>query len=312
MTIRTSDSEPRTVRIAHFSDIHVRAPRCIWKKGDWRSKRLSAWINLRMLGRGRRFGLTEQILQALRDDWRIRGIDHVIFSGDASAMGFEEEIARAASLLGIDQGEGFSGLAVPGNHDYCTLGDMASGVFERHFLPWQGGERIDDAVYPFAQRVGRAWLIGVNSSTANRWAWDARGQVGAEQLGRLERLLDRLEHGPRILVTHYPVCLHDGRPEKRFRGLRDLDDLIAVASRGGVRLWLHGHRHFPYRVVGDRCPFPVVCAGSTTQHGAGSYLEYTLEGTRLRAQRLEYHPLADRFQSGEMFTLELSQEERGP
>jgi 3',5'-cyclic AMP phosphodiesterase CpdA len=299
-----SDHRPAAVRIAHFSDIHVRAPRCAWKKGDWRSKRLSAWINFRMLGRGRRFGLADRILEALRDDWKSRGIDHVIFSGDASATGFEEEIARAAALLGIRE-EGFSGLAVPGNHDYCTRGDMAGGAFERHFLPWQQGQRVDGAVYPFAQRVGRAWLIGVNSSTANRWAWDARGRVGAEQLRRLERLLAQLDDGPRILVTHYPVCLEDGRPEKRFRGLRDLDDLIAVAADGGVRLWLHGHRHFPYRVL-DRCPFHVVCAGSTTQHGAGSYLEYTLEGTSLRAQRLEYHALADGFRGGETFTLELS------
>ena len=62
-------------------------------------------------------------------------------------------------------------------------------------------------------RVAGIWLVAVNSCVANRWTWDARGLVGTTQLRRLDALLQRLTTGPRILATHYPVCLANGRPE---------------------------------------------------------------------------------------------------
>ncbi len=270
------------IRLAHFSDIHVTAPGCSWRLGDWLNKRMAAWLNLHLLGRGKNFLHSERILTALRHELRQRNFDHLIFSGDATALGFEEEMRRAAELLGV--AEPPPGLAVPGNHDYCTHAAMHSGHFEHYFAAWQSGQRIGEDVYPFAQRVEDVWLIGVNSSTANRLYWDARGRVGAAQLARLEKLLAGLSPGPRILVTHYPIWLAEGRHEHRFHGLRDLTDLIAVAERGGVVLWLHGHRHESYHHAHSQCtPFPVICAGSTTQRGRWSYNDYTLNGSHLRA-----------------------------
>src|SRR5262245_52685271 len=265
---------------------------------------MGAWINLRLLGRGYRFRRAERVLTALTAELRQRAIDHVVFSGDATALGFEEETARAAHLLEVGK---LPGLAVPGNHDYCTRSAMRSGHFERYFAGWQLGERLDGAVYPFAQRVGALWLIGVNSATANRWAWDASGAVGVDQLDRLERLLARLDElggGPRVLVTHYPVVRASGKREPRVRVLRDLDVLLEVAARGGVGLWLHGHRHDTY-VHRPPAPFPIICAGSATQTGRWSYAEYTITGTHLHAQRRIYDRRARTFADGALFELEL-------
>jgi 3',5'-cyclic AMP phosphodiesterase CpdA len=268
------------IRLAHFSDIHVTAPDCSWRLRDWWNKRMSAWINLYLLGRGKNFRHSERILTALRQELRQRNFDHLVFSGDATALGFEEEMRRAAELLGV--GEPPPGLAVPGNHDYCTPAAMRSGHFERCFAPWQTGTRIGGEVYPFAQRVGHVWLVAVNSSTANRLYWDARGCVGAAQLARLEKLLAGLGPEPRILVTHYPIWLAEGRRERAFHGLRDLEDLIAAAQRGGIVLWLHGHRHEHYHHLhSEHTPFPVICAGSITQHGRWAYNDYTLTGSHL-------------------------------
>ncbi len=281
--------------------------------GDWFNKRMSAWINLRLLGRGQHFRQTDRILAALRSEWRQRGFDHVVFSGDATAMGFEEEVNKAAALLGVGAAEGPPGLAVPGNHDYCTRAAMRDGHFERHFAPWQVGERVAEAVYPFAQRVGRFWLVGVNSAMANRWAWDASGRVGAEQLQRLETLLHRLEDGPRILVTHYPIWLASGKPEKAHHGLRDLEKLVSVARDGGVVLWLHGHRHDPYHHPSSGgAPFPVICAGSATQRKHWSYSDYTLTGQRLRVLQRVYDETEGRFRDGRTFELDLSECQNSP
>ncbi|MBM4067810.1 MAG: metallophosphoesterase [Planctomycetes bacterium] len=284
-----------TVRLAHLSDIHVSAPRLGWQRADWFNKRLAAWFNFRCLGRRFRFRHGEEVLGILVEDLRTRGIDHVIFSGDATALGFEEELRRAVEELRV--GDVAGGLAVPGNHDYCTVPAAASGIFERYFAPWQRGERIDGAIYPFAQKVGHAWLVAVNSCTGNRWAWDAGGSVGREQLARLERLLAELTPGPRILVTHYPVCLANGKPERRTHGLRDLDDVVRIAAAGGVKLWLHGHRHGPYCIDKPTlAPFPVVCAGSATQTGCWSYSEYTLDGNAIAILRRTFDPESRSFQ----------------
>lgn len=295
------------IRLAHFSDVHITAKPLGWQREDWFNKRLPGWINFAWLGRQHRFRRAEDVLAVLVAELRQRRPDRVIFSGDATALGFENEFARAAALLGMGDDDRLPGLAVPGNHDYYTRGSAAQGLFERHFAPWQTGERVDGAVYPFAQRVGPVWLVAVNSCTANRWTWDASGRVGSAQLERLERLLSRLEVGPRILVTHYPVIQASGWRERRSHGLRDVEDVVAAAARGGVCLWLHGHRHGPYQhLTSALAPFPVVCAGSATQTRLWSYSEYSIEGSRLQAVRRVFDLQSFDFRDGDAFQLALA------
>ena len=85
-------------------------------------------------------------------------------------------------------------------------------------------------------------------------------------------------------MTHYPVRVASGKPERPSHALRDLDDVLAVARAGGVSLWLHGHRHNAYHHDATTdVPFPVICAGSATQQGLWSYGDYSLDGQQLRA-----------------------------
>jgi 3',5'-cyclic AMP phosphodiesterase CpdA len=298
---------PAAVRLAHISDIHVTCRPLGWRSEDWLNKRMAAWLNLRVLGRAFRFRRADQVMTALTAELRQRRPDHVVFCGDATALGFEAELAHAAGLLGLRDGAALPGIAVPGNHDYCTPTAAESGCFEKHFAPWQTGERVDDAIYPFAQRVGSAWLVAVNTSTANRWAWDASGGIDEPQLARLGQLLARLPGSLRILVTHYPVCLKNGRPERRTHGLRDLEALVAVAKTGKICLWLHGHRHGAYHhVTTDLAPFPVICAGSATQHGLWSYGEYSIDaGRKLDGLRRVFDPGAGTFRDADSFQISL-------
>jgi 3',5'-cyclic AMP phosphodiesterase CpdA len=296
----------RVVRLAHLSDVHITARPLGWHRRDWLSKRFTGWLNVRLLGRGHRFRRADDVLRALMEDMRQDRPDHVIFSGDATALGFEAEFIRASALLGLSAPGALPGLAVPGNHDYYTRRDQAAGHFERYFAPWQAGERIDGATYPFAQRVGPVWLVAVNSSTGNRAPWDAGGSVDAAQLDRLRRVLEQLSPGRRILVTHYPVALASGRRERRTHGLRNLAALVEVAAGGGVCLWLHGHRHGPYYLPRPAfAPFPVICAGSATQHGLWSYNRYVSDGSRFQVSRRTYQPTDGRFRETDSFELQL-------
>jgi 3',5'-cyclic AMP phosphodiesterase CpdA len=303
----SQSADNAAVRLAHFSDIHVTCRPLGWRAEDWFNKRFAAWLNLRVLGRAFRFRRGEQVLAALIAELQQRRPDHLVFCGDATALGFEAEVAHAAGLLGMRDGTALPGIAVPGNHDYCTPTAADGGCFEKYFAPWQTGERIDDAVYPFAQRVGSHWLIAVNTSTANRWAWDASGAVDAPQLDRLERLLARLPGKLRILVTHYPVCLKNGKLERRGHGLRNLSDLVAVATQGKICLWLHGHRHGAYHhVTTEPAPFPVICSGSATQTGLWTYGEYTIEGGNLKGTRRVFDLNAGAFCDADSFEIKIS------
>lgn len=303
-----SPATPEPVRLAHVSDIHVTAGRSAWRPRDLFTKRVTGWVNLHLLGRHKEFRHSDAVLRALAGELRADRPDRVVFSGDATALGLEAEFERAATLLGVRGSDPLPGLAVPGNHDYYVGHAVRAGLFERYFEPWLHGERVDAALYPFAQRVGPAWLVAVNTSAANWWPHDSRGRAGAEQLARLEALLGRLGPGPRILVTHYPVVRACGSAEPRSRQLRDLDRLVDVAARGGVALWLHGHQHTPYfHPATARTPFPVICAGSTTQQGSLSYKQYELTGLRLRATRRTFNPIQGSFEMGRTFELELPQ-----
>lgn len=293
------------IRLAHFSDIHLSSTPLEWKLEDWFSKRLTSWLNHRFLGRARRFARAEDIVARLMDDLLQRDIDHLVFSGDATALGFESEIRRAAEFLRISQFP-IPGLAIPGNHDYCTRSAAASGAFERHFDRWQKGRRIGEHRYPFAQQVGPLWLIGVNAATGNRWAWDASGSVDAAQRGRLQQLLAGLGPGLKILILHFPICLSGGGREPGYHGLRDLDAVLAVAQAGGVNLWLHGHRHTPYFIQQPgSVRFPVICAGTATQQDIWSYGEYAINENSLRAIRRVYDPGGRCFREVETFALRL-------
>jgi 3',5'-cyclic AMP phosphodiesterase CpdA len=304
--LTTEPGNDRPVRLAHLSDIHLTARPLGWTRADWLTKRVTGWVNLRFLGRGRRFEQADTVLMALMADIEERRPDRVLFSGDATCLGFESELFRAAELLGVDDPTMPSGLAVPGNHDYYVPAAATSGLFELYFAPWQVGERVDDAAYPFAQAVGPYWLIAVNSSTGNRRPTDATGAVGPAQRERLGRLLDRLSPGPRILVTHFPVCRKDASPENPRHCLHDLAALVEVAARGGVCLWLHGHRHEAYHLPAGRvAPFPVICTGSSTQYGLGAYNEYTLTGKQCQVRRRVLDPVRGGLLYGEVFAVEL-------
>jgi 3',5'-cyclic AMP phosphodiesterase CpdA len=294
------------IRLAHLSDIHISSRKLEWRFHDYLNKRFAGWINHRWLGRGFRFRRADDVLRKLFVELQNRDIDHVVFSGDATAMGFESELRRATEIMGLDNGLELKGIAVPGNHDYATKAAARSGLFERYFSSWQEGERIDQEIYPFAQKVKDVWLVGFNTASGNTWPWDATGRAGKTQIERLGLLLDRLGPEPKIMVTHYPVCLPNGRFETAFRVLRDVREVVRVAGQGGVCLWLHGHRHRAFYIAEPKhASFPVICAGSATQTRLWSYGEYVLNGSTCEVLRREFDLKSGEFRDCQEAVLEL-------
>ncbi|CAN5454635.1 metallophosphoesterase [soil metagenome] len=277
------------IKLVHFSDVHLTAQPLGWTARDILSKKSPGWINVKLLGRGNRFKHAPRIVEALRSDLATRGYDHLIFSGDATTLAFPGEFAISAASLGLTDPGMPPGIAVPGNHDYYTGHAVKQNLFKQHFEPWLQGTRIDSNLFPFARKVGPAWLIAVNSSTANLWTFDASGAMGLEQLERLTRLCATLDAGPRILVTHYPLRAPNGNPERRTHRLRDHAAALEACKTCHISLWLHGHIHTPYILTAnDQIPFPTICAGSCTQTHKWNYNEYVVDGDTLRIQSRRY------------------------
>jgi 3',5'-cyclic AMP phosphodiesterase CpdA len=294
------------VKLCHFSDIHLTARPLGWTVQDLLGKRTTGWFNITLLGRGDRFKHAPSIADVLRYEFQTRGYDHLVFSGDATMLGFETEMAVAAAVLGVGDASVPPGIAVPGNHDVYVARAEHKQAFEAAFQPWQQGLRIGDWTYPFAQKVGHVWLIGVNSARANFWMWDARGRVGQQQLMRLRKLTAELEAGPRIVVSHYPILTQKRQPEPRFHRLRDWRLVRDVAAECGIHLWLHGHKHHWYVLpAGHNLPFAAICAGSGTQTRRWGYHEYTITGWHLSGLRRVYDPRAQAFVDADTFELDL-------
>jgi hypothetical protein len=294
------------VKLAHFSDVHLTARRLGWTVRDVFGKRTTGWVNVNLLGRGGRFRHAESVVDVLRRDLAARGLDHIVFSGDATMLGFDTEMAAAAAALGVGDEALPPCTAVPGNHDVYVSRTERRGAFEAAFAGWQQGHRTGKAIYPFARKVGHVWLIAVNSAKSNFWMWDATGKVGEKQLARFRELCAGLDAGPRIVVSHYPILTRKRIPEPRFHRLRDWDRVRDAAAECGICLWLHGHRHSWYVLpAGEDLPFAAICAGSSTQTKKWGYHEYAIEGWKLTGLRRIFDPETAAFRDTESFELML-------
>lgn len=295
------------IRLAHFSDVHLTTPQLGWRIRDLLGKRTTGWVNVKLLGRGKRFRFAGQVVDALKREFRERTFDQLVFSGDATTMAFDSEVIAAAKHLGVGDVTLPQGFAVPGNHDLYTFGSVRRRMFEIAFADWQHGERTDAMfTYPFARKVGHAWLIALNSARANLFPWDATGKVGHAQLGRLRELIAKLDDGPRIIVSHYPILTRGRKPEPRWHRLKDWKHVRDVAAACGASLWLHGHKHAWYVLGSDPdLPFPTINVGSSTQEHLWGYHEYEIDGWRLKGLRRTYDHASDRFLDGDQFELEL-------
>ena len=174
------------------------------------------------------------------------------------------------------------------------------------FGPWQHGTRVSADVYPFARKVGHAWLIALNSSTPNFLYWDATGRVGAAQLQRFRELCATLDDGPRIVVSHYPLLKEGHKVEPRWHRLHDWRAARDAAADCGVSLWLHGHRHHWYTLApAANLPFTTICTGSSTQTDRWGYHDYTIDGHHLKGVRRVYDLATGAFADAAAFELDL-------
>jgi 3',5'-cyclic AMP phosphodiesterase CpdA len=284
------------LRLVHASDLHVQAH-------AGREPVLATGIHaalprleLTLLRRARQYrGARTQLERIVRDIVVLRP-DHVVLSGDLTALGTNEELAAVRRALGSAGLDRKRLSVVPGNHDRYGPRGVAGRDFERHFgdliasdLP----EYADAGGYPFVRLVDdRLAVIGVDSTRVPLFVGYALGRVGARQLRRLDALLDdaRLRERVVSIVVHHAPVDPRGRPGRLAGGLVDGPELMAVLDGRCASLHFgHVHRRFQVPATGGGggpAGRPhVFCGGSSTEVGAEGYWLVELEARTGRTAR---------------------------
>ena len=238
--------------LAHISDLHLPFEPSLSRREQWSKRQLSVW------SWRRRHGLqSSDILDALRRDLQAHAPDHVLLTGDITNFSLPGEFKQAADwLAALAPADRIS--LVPGNHDALVPVPAAVGLGL-----WSAWTRLNNG-WPFVHHVGEVSLIGLNSALPTAPLL-ARGQLGADQLARLERMLatEGAAGRVRIVMLHHPAAA--GAIGWR-KALADGDALRAVLKRAGAELVLHGHARDARldAIAGPREAIPCLCVPSST------------------------------------------------
>jgi 3',5'-cyclic AMP phosphodiesterase CpdA len=237
-------------------------------------KRMLGWLSWRL----RRSAIHRvEVLDALVEDLAISRPDQIAITGDLTNLSLESEFVAARSWL-RRIGAPDRVTLVPGNHDcyvhvprrvgwdlwseYLASDANAHESFGEAGLASEGSIR-----FPSLRLRGPLALVGLSSAVPTR-PFLASGEVGADQLAALERLLTALATTGlyRVVLIHHPP---DPGATSARRGLRDAEALCRVLRRAGAELVLHGHLHRTRigGIEGPSGPIPVLCVRSASDVG---------------------------------------------
>ena len=212
------------MNIIHLSDLHIGKSNNLEK-----STRLVDWI---------------------LNNKEAHGSSLVIISGDLVDDGENWQFLQAKEQIDRLRNEDYVVLAAPGNHDSGPNGYRESKKSREDFMELISG--IDQYPYVY-NKAGQAFII-LDSMAAEFESveiWGAQGNLGIDQLNKLDLILDELAENP--AVENILLVLHHHPFDYLFyHGLRDHADLKGVISRRlgsppRVNVMLFGHKHLEHR-----------------------------------------------------------------
>ncbi len=279
-----------SIRLAHLSDVHVQLDTSGMPLRRLGFRRLCAQFELRLLGRAARYSGAEERLHALALE-AAKSADHVILTGDLTALAFTEEFEGAAEALAPLLASPGRFSLIPGNHDRYTARAASERRFERifgHLLKSDLPKYTGPQGYPFVRFAGEELaIVGLDSTRLAPCPGVAVGRVGERQLAALRALLDdpALSRRALAIMVHHGPLHEDGRPDRRTHGLLDGAELMALLAGRPCTLH-HGHIHHRYWHPATPGRPNIFCAGSSTMAGdTGGWLvdmEREDEGARAR------------------------------
>ena len=263
------------MRIVHLSDVHVTIEyrRLPLRRFGWRRAVAQLeWVGLRRSARyANALAVLRQIVAEIQD---LRP-DHVVLSGDLTALAVEEEFACARTALEpLCRPQLLT--VIPGNHDRYTAHAVAERRFERHFADLLKSDLPSYALptgYPIVRLVGgELAVVGLDSTRLAPLPGLSFGSVGRAQLDALAQILDDPAVRDRALcvLVHHAPLRSGGEPDRVTHGLHDAAPLLKLLA--GRRCTLH-HGHVHHRCWHRATPArpDIFNAGSSTERAGEGY-----------------------------------------
>ena len=285
------------MRVLHLSDVHLQID---WSTRSYLSmgvRRTIAQLEMQGMGRARKYERAGEVVRRIVAAAAEARADHVILSGDLTALADDEEFRAAREALSPLAGDPAKLTVIPGNHDLYTPGAARDRRFSRWFGEHEEGELPDLAVegaYPLVRLVGDALaVVAISTAHVPPLPGIAAGHVGAPQLPALAKVLahGRLRGRAVYVVVHHAPLRWDGTPDRATHGLTDGASLLRVCREHRVAAILCGHVHHRYTVDAGG-GLTVVNAGSSTAKGREGYWLLEDEGGTLARATPVAVPLA--------------------
>ena len=266
-----------TFVLAHLSDPHL-APLPPLRLYELVGKRVTGFVNWK---RKRETIHRPEVLACIVADLKAQKPDHIAVTGDLVNLALPDEYVTARAWLDA-LGSPADVTLVPGNHDAYVGSGVAASL--AHWGEFMRGDTTT-ASFPFLRRRGPLALIGVSTSVPSL-PFIATGRVGADQLQRLEKILDDCgrEGSYRVVLIHHPPT---SKPSHYLKRLTDGPQLREVLARHGAELVIHGHNHRRQTVWLDgpngRIPaigVPSASEAPPGEHDPAGYNLYCIEGSR--------------------------------
>jgi 3',5'-cyclic AMP phosphodiesterase CpdA len=249
-------------KLAHLSDPHLAPlpkPRLIELAG----KRALGYVNWT---RNRHKYQRREVLDTLVADIKAQAPDHIAVTGDLVNLALRSEFAPALAWL-ESVGPPALVTAIPGNHDaYVRTTRHLHGEVWANYL---AGDEVGGDLFPAVRRRGPVALISLSTAVPTLPLM-ATGTLGADQLAKLDRVLEQLAADDvfRVLLVHHPLS-----SDARHKRLTDSAALLALLRRHGVELILHGHDHVHSTVwvEGPNGEIPAIGVPSASALAHGRY-----------------------------------------
>jgi len=242
-----------SIRIAHFTDLHITASPHQIPYGSLLGKRAIGWANLKFRRRFSAVQAAKNVAIALVKDISDLAPDHLVVTGDITGLSLPIEFETAHDILTplflADRT-----TVLPGNHDVYVQSAVRKKLYEKWFGEWTSTDlQPDDDLlngskdypFPLVRFLGDdAVLLCLRDARPNFFC-DSSGKVPLGQIEALERILSSrlVDNRTIILALHYGLVDKNRNPDGFFHRLHNASIIQKLAERYEVSLVIHGHLH---------------------------------------------------------------------